>query len=70
QGNKISRQALDTIYDLVWEGGFKNILNVGRVWLKFNEEERPFGISMKEKRSHSNILPRRYNSNCQRFLYG
>ena len=32
--DKISRQALDTIYDLVWESEFKNILNVGRIWLK------------------------------------
>jgi hypothetical protein len=55
KGNKISRQALDTIYDLVWECEFKNILNVGRVWLKFREEERPFGLSVKEKRSHSKI---------------
>jgi hypothetical protein len=30
---------------------------VSRVWLKFKEEERPFGIPMKEKRSRSNILP-------------
>ncbi len=55
KGNKISRQALDAIYDLVWECEFKNILNVRRVWLKFREEERPFGISVKEKRSHSRI---------------
>jgi hypothetical protein len=55
KGNKISRQALDTIYDLVWECEFKNILNVGRVWLKFREEERPFGLPVKEKRSHSKI---------------
>ena len=53
KGNKISRQALDTIYDLVWICEFKNILNVGRVWLKFREEERPFGIPVKEKRSRS-----------------
>ena len=45
--NKIGRQALDTIYDLVWEGEFKNILNVGRVWLKFKEEDKPFGISQR-----------------------
>jgi sorbitol-specific phosphotransferase system component IIA len=25
------------------------------VWLKFREEERPFGIAVKEKRSHSRI---------------
>jgi hypothetical protein len=55
KGNKISGQALNTIYELVWECEFKNILNVGRVWLKFREEERPFGIAVKEKRSHSRI---------------
>ncbi len=32
--HKISRQALDTIYELFWECEFKNILNAGRVWLK------------------------------------
>jgi hypothetical protein len=57
KGNKISRQALVTIYDLVWECEFKNILNVGRVWLKFREEEKPFGIPIKEKRSHNRIAP-------------
>ena len=56
KSNKISRQALDTIYDLVWECEFKNILNVGRVWLKFRDEKTPFGISLKEKRSHSRIV--------------
>jgi hypothetical protein len=55
KGNKISEQVLNTIYELVWECEFKNILNVGRVWLKFREEERPFGIPVKEKRSHSKI---------------
>ncbi|MDP9288467.1 MAG: hypothetical protein M3P08_09730 [Thermoproteota archaeon] len=55
KGNKISRQALDTIYDLVWECEFKNILNVGRVWLKFREAARPFGLPVKEKRSHGKI---------------
>ncbi|MDQ3869789.1 MAG: hypothetical protein M3250_09590 [Thermoproteota archaeon] len=57
KGNKISRQALNTIYDLVWECEFKNILNAGRIWLKFREEERPFGIPLKEKRSHYTISP-------------
>ena len=56
KGNKISRQALDTIYDLVWECEFKNILNVGRVWLKFSEELKPFGIPFRTKRSHSRIF--------------
>ena len=54
---KISRQAIDTIYELVWECEFKNILNVGRIWLKFKEEERPFGIPTRQKRSHRKISP-------------
>jgi hypothetical protein len=55
---KLSRQALDTIYDLVWECEFKNILNVGRIWLKFSaEEQKPFGIPLRKKRSHSKIAP-------------
>jgi hypothetical protein len=53
--NKIGRLALDTIYDLVWECEFKNILNVGRVWLKFKEEDKPFGISLRNKRTHNKI---------------
>ena len=55
KGNKIRGQALDTIYELVQECEFKNILNVGKVWLKFREEQRPFGIPIREKRSHSRI---------------
>lgn len=58
KSHKISRQALDTIYELEWECEFKNILNAGRVWLKFREnEERPFGIPLREKRTHRNIAP-------------
>lgn len=57
QGKKIARQALNTIYDLVWECEFKNILNPGRVWIKFMEEEKPFGIALKNKRSHQRIYP-------------
>jgi hypothetical protein len=58
KARKISRQALDTIYELVWECEFKNILNAGRVWLKFKENEgRPFGIPLREKRTHTNISP-------------
>lgn len=45
---------MNTIYEIVWECEFKNILNVGWVWLKFREE-RPFGIPVKEKRCHSRI---------------
>ena len=40
RNNKISRQALDTVYNLVWESEFKNIVNVGKIWLKFIEEEK------------------------------
>jgi hypothetical protein len=57
KAHKISKQALDTIYELVWECEFKNILNAGRVWLKFKENERPFGIPLREKRTHTNISP-------------
>ncbi|HET6715489.1 MAG TPA: hypothetical protein VFG90_00050 [Nitrososphaeraceae archaeon] len=53
--NKLSKQALDTIYDLVWETEFKNILNVGRIWLKFVHEQSPFGIELRRKRSHDKI---------------
>ena len=37
---KINRQALDTVYELVWESEFKNILNVGRIWLKLRTTTR------------------------------
>jgi hypothetical protein len=52
--DKISRQALDTIYDLIWESEFKNILNVGRIWLKFNEQQdnnKPFGIPLRKEKT-------------------
>jgi len=55
KGNQISKQALGTIFELVWECEFKNILNPGRIWIKFKEEERPFGVPLKEKRSHQKI---------------
>jgi hypothetical protein len=57
RAQKISRQALDTIYELVWECEFKNILNAGKIWLKFTEEERPFGIPLRHRRSHRRISP-------------
>jgi hypothetical protein len=52
---KISNQALFTLYDLVWESEFKNILNPGRIWLKFKEEDKPFGIPLREKKTHNKI---------------
>lgn len=58
RNNKISRQAVDTVYNLVWECEFKNIVNVGKIWLKFIEEEKsPFGIALRKKRSHNKIAP-------------
>jgi hypothetical protein len=39
----------------VWECEFKNIRNVGRIWLKFKEEDKPFGIPLRDKRTHSKI---------------
>jgi hypothetical protein len=53
--SKLSRQALSTIYELVWEAEFKNILSPGRVWIKFVEEANPFGIPLKCIRHHSKI---------------
>ena len=55
KNNRISNQALFTLYDLVWELEFKNILNPGRIWLKFKEENKPFGIPLREKKSHNKI---------------
>ena len=55
RNNKISRQAICTIYHLVWESEFKNILNVGRIWLKFRNEEKPFGIPLTQKRNHRSM---------------
>lgn len=52
---RVSRAALYTIYELVWEMEFKNIINPGRVWLKFKEERCPFGVSLKSSRKHSSI---------------
>ncbi len=55
KNNKISNQALFTLYDLVWESEFKNILNPGKIWLKFKEYDTPFGIPLRVKRSHNKI---------------
>jgi len=54
---RISRQALSTIYDLVWESEFKNLITMGKLWLKLNGTPAPFGIALKEKRSHDTIAP-------------
>ena len=54
---KLSRQALGTIYDLVWESEFKNLITMGKLWLKLNGAPAPFGIALKERRSHDTIAP-------------
>jgi hypothetical protein len=55
KNNRINNQALFTLYDLLGESEFKNILNPGRIWLKFKEEDKPFGIPLREKKSHNKI---------------
>lgn len=55
KNNRISNQALFTVYDLVWESEFKNIVNPGRIWLKFKQEDKPFGIPLRKKKSHNKI---------------
>jgi hypothetical protein len=55
KNNRISNQALFTLYELVWESEFKNILNPGKIWLEFKEEYKRFGIPLREKKSHNKI---------------
>ncbi len=55
KNDKISNLALFTLYDLVWKLEFKNILNPGRIWLKFKEENNPFGIPLRKKKTHDKI---------------
>lgn len=55
--NSISLQALFTLYDLVWESEFKNVLNVGRIWLMFKQQKKPFGMPLRSKRTHERIAP-------------
>lgn len=52
---RLGQQALDTIYDLVWESELKNVITIGRIWLRFQEEKRPFGHVLKQKRPHETI---------------
>lgn len=57
RNNTISFQALYTLYDLVWESEFKNVLNVGRIWLAFKNQSKPFGKALRSKRTHDRIAP-------------
>ena len=57
RNKNISYQALYTLYDLVWESEFKNVLNVGRIWLAFMQGSKPFGKPLRNKRTHDRISP-------------
>ena len=60
RNNKISGQTLDTV--LVSESGFKNIVNVGKIWIKFIEEEKSIWNIIKKKRLTTNSSWRHYPS--------
>lgn len=57
RNDTISLQALNTLYDPVWESEFKNVLNVGRIWLLFKQQKKPFGKPLRSKRTHDRIAP-------------
>jgi hypothetical protein len=52
---RLALQALDTIYDLVWESELKNVVTIGSIWLRFKNDTRPFGHELKQKRPHDRI---------------
>jgi len=53
--NRISNQKLFTLYDVVWESEFKNILNLSKIWLQFKDKDKPFRIPLREKKTHNKI---------------
>ena len=55
--DRLSTYALETMYELVWEHEFKNLITIGKLWLKLHGSGAPFGIPLKEKRSHQTIAP-------------
>lgn len=55
--DRLGRQALETMYELVWEHEFKNLIPIGKLWLKLDGSTAPFGIPLKEGRSHQTIAP-------------
>lgn len=55
--SRLGLQALETMYELVWESEFKNLISIGKLWLKLDGSVAPFGIPLKEKRSHNTIAP-------------
>ncbi len=54
---RLGSQALETMYELVWESEFKNLISIGKLWLKLDGSEAPFGIPLKEKRGHNTVAP-------------
>ena len=52
---RLALQALDTIYDLVWESELKNVTTIGSIWLRFRNDARPFGHDLRQKRPHDRI---------------
>ena len=57
KNNRLGQQALETMYELVWEHEFKNLIPIGRLWLKLDGSRAPFGIPLKERRNHQTMAP-------------
>jgi hypothetical protein len=55
--DRLGKQALETMYELVWEHEFKNLIPIGKLWLKLDGSTSLFGIPLKEGRSHQTIAP-------------
>ena len=55
--DRLGKQALETMYELVWEHEFKNLIPIGKLWLKLDGSTAPFGIPLKERRSHQTAAP-------------
>ena len=55
--DRLGHQALETMYELVWEHEFKNLITIGKLWLKMDGSTAPFGLPLKERRSHQTIAP-------------
>jgi|SRR6185503_10613107 len=41
--DRLGQQALETMYELVWEHEFKNLITIGKLWLKLDGSIAPFG---------------------------
>jgi|SRR6185436_3584402 sorbitol-specific phosphotransferase system component IIA len=54
--DRLSQQAIETMYELVGEHEFKNLITIGKLWLKLDGSTAPFGLPLKE-RSHQTVAP-------------